>query len=142
MKKFLRIKFFAAPTAPRDFELLTRFKRSQFGTDLRQCACISDSAAPSLSFSIPSFYSLYFPIELNGEMLIGQNYSHDYSATLLAEMHISSCLNANVSHTTLTYRHITKHMWHYKPNSAYFMTKKTILAVRLFVVWLPFHYFD
>ena len=46
---------FGAPTAPRAFELLTRFKRSRFGTDLRQCACISVSAAPSLSFSISSF---------------------------------------------------------------------------------------
>ena len=28
------------------------------------------------------FSSLHFSIELNGEMLIGQNESHDYSATL------------------------------------------------------------
>ena len=53
---------FGAPTAPRAFELLTHFKWSQFGTDLRQCACISDSAAPSLSFSIPPFLQSIFPL--------------------------------------------------------------------------------
>ena len=51
---------FGAPTAPRAFELLTRFKRSQFGTDLRQCVCISDSAAASLSFSITPFLHSIF----------------------------------------------------------------------------------
>ena len=81
---------------------------------------------PISIFLYPSFSSVYFPIELKGEMLIGENKSHDYSATVLAEMHISSCLNANVSHTTRTCRHITKHNWHYKANSAYFMAKKTI----------------
>ena len=107
-----------------------------FGTDLRQC---------SISFFLyHSFYSVYFPIDLNGKMLIGENKSHDYSATVLVEIHITSCLNANVSHTTLTYRHITKHIWHYKPNYVYFTAKKNYLAVRLFVrvVWLPFNHFD
>ena len=33
---------------------------------------------PIYIFLYPSFSSLYFPIELNGEMLIGQNESHDY----------------------------------------------------------------
>ena len=41
---YLFLPVFGAPTAPRAFELLTRFKRSQFSTDLRQCSCISDSS--------------------------------------------------------------------------------------------------
>ena len=48
---------------------LAHFKRSQFGTDLRQGSSFSDF-----------FYSVYFAIDLNGEMLIGQNEPHDYSA--------------------------------------------------------------
>ena len=43
---------FGAPTAARAFELFTCFKRSQFGTDLRQCLCFSNSAVP---FSITLF---------------------------------------------------------------------------------------
>ena len=31
-------------------------------------------------FFYRSFYFVYFAIDLNGEMLIGQNESHDYSA--------------------------------------------------------------
>ena len=115
---------FATSTAPRALELLTRFKRSQFGTDLRQCSCFSDSEATSLSLSISFFLHSIFVIELNGEMLIGENSSHDYSATVHVEIHISSCLNANVSHTILTYRHIKQHIWHYKQNSADFTAKK------------------
>ena len=57
---------FGAPTAPRAFELLTRFKRSQFGTDLRQCPCISDSTAPSPSFSITPFIPSIFPLSWMG----------------------------------------------------------------------------
>ena len=71
--------FFGAPTAPRAFELLARFKRSQFGTDLRQCSCFSDSVSIFLSL-YHAFYSVYFPINLNGEMLIDENESHDYSS--------------------------------------------------------------
>ena len=37
---------------------------------------------PISIFLYPSFSSLYFPIELNGEMLIGQDESYDYSASL------------------------------------------------------------
>ena len=70
---------FGAPTAPRAFEPLTRFKRSQFGTDLRQCSCRSDF----LSFFITVFIPFYFAINLNGEMMIGQNESHDYSAEVV-----------------------------------------------------------
>ena len=62
----LSIPVFGGPTAPRAFELLARFKRSQFGTDLRQCACISDSAAPSLSFSITPFIPSIFPLSWMG----------------------------------------------------------------------------
>ena len=39
-------------------------------------------------------------------------------ADVLAEIHFSRRLNANISHATLTNRHITKHIWRYKPNSA------------------------
>ena len=95
------------------------------GYDLRQGSCVSDSAAPSPSF-YPSFCSLYFTIELNGEMLIAENESRGHSAAVLAEMHISSCLSANVSRATLAHRRITKHIWHYKPNSAYFTAKGTL----------------
>ena len=70
---------FGAPTAPRAFELLTHFKRSQFGTDLRQCSCFSDFFLFSFFF-YHRFYFLYFVIDLNGEMLTGQNEPHDYSA--------------------------------------------------------------
>ena len=62
----LFLPVFGAPTAPRAFELLTHFKQSQFGTDLRQCSCISDSAAPSLSFSIPPFLQSIFPLSWMG----------------------------------------------------------------------------
>ena len=64
---------FGAPTAPRAFELLTRFKRSQFGTDLRQCLRFRNF------FPFHSLYSVYFAIDLNGEMLIGQNESRLFS---------------------------------------------------------------
>ena len=37
-------------------------------------------ATPFLSFFITLFIHFYFAIDLNGEMLIGQNESHDYSA--------------------------------------------------------------
>ena len=57
---------------------------------------------PISIFLYPSFSSVYLPIEFNGEMLIGENESHDYSATVPTEMNISSCLKANISHTTLT----------------------------------------
>ena len=60
-------EMFGAPTAPRAFELLTRFKRSQFGTDLRQCLCISDSATQSLSFSITPFIPSIFLLTWMGE---------------------------------------------------------------------------
>ena len=60
------ITVFGTPTAPRAFELLTRFTRSQFGTNLRQCACISDSAAPSLSFSITPFLQSIFQLSWMG----------------------------------------------------------------------------
>ena len=43
--------------APRAFELLTRIKRTQFGTDLRQCSCFSDSVSTFLSF----FTTLFIP---------------------------------------------------------------------------------
>ena len=99
---------FGAPTAPRAFELLAHFNQSQFGTDLRQCSCFSDSVSIFLSFFITLFIIFYFPIDLNGEMLIGENSSHDYSATVHAEIHTSSCLSVNISHTTLTYRHVNK----------------------------------
>ena len=112
---------------------------SQFYVWQSQAVLVFQRLCGTISFFLyHSFYSVYFPIELNGEMLIGQNESHDYSDTVLAKMHISSCLNANDSHTTLTYRHITKHIWQYKPNSAYF-TKNTVCQfVR--VVWLPFNH--
>ena len=48
-----------------------------------QAVCVYKQLHGPISiFLYPSFYSVYFPIELNGEMLIGQNKSHDYSATL------------------------------------------------------------
>ena len=47
-------------TAPRAFELLTRFKQSQFGTDLRQCSSFSNSTEPSFSFSITLFIPSIF----------------------------------------------------------------------------------
>ena len=39
---------------------------SQFGTDLRQCSCISNSAATSLSFSITIFIPSIFPLSWMG----------------------------------------------------------------------------
>ena len=109
--------FFGAPTAHRAFwaidtlqTVTVRYRSQAVLVFQRFCFYLS-------IFLYCSFYSFYFPIYWNGEMLIGVNSSHDYSTTVLAELHISSCLNANVSHTTLTYRHITKHIWHYKPHS-------------------------
>ena len=46
---------FGASTAPRACELLTHFKRSQFGTDLRQCSCFRDFF-PLLFLFYHSFY--------------------------------------------------------------------------------------
>ena len=49
---------------------------------------ISGSACAGIYFFLSFFfyhslYSIYFAIDLNGEMLIGQNESHDYSADWL-----------------------------------------------------------
>ena len=53
-------------------------------------------------FLYHSFCSLHFPIELNGEMLIGQKKSHDYSTTMLTKMHISLVVQATrVLHTDI-----------------------------------------
>ena len=54
--------FFGAPTAPRAFELLTRFKWSHLGTDLRQCSCFRDFVLFSLSFSITLFIRSILPL--------------------------------------------------------------------------------
>ena len=63
---YLFLPIFGAPTAPRAFELLTGFKRSQFGTDLRQYLCISNSTAPSPSFSITPFIPSIFSLSWMG----------------------------------------------------------------------------
>ena len=57
---------FGTPTAPRAFQLLTRFKWSQFGTDLRQCSCFSDSVSIFLSFCITLFISFNLPLTWMG----------------------------------------------------------------------------
>ena len=96
--------FWLSPTAPRAFELLTRFKRSQFGTDLRQCFIY-------LSFLF--VFLLLFLFHLICHWLEWGDADWrklTIQADVLAEIHIYRCLNANVSHTTLTYRHITKHI--------------------------------
>ena len=115
---------FGAPTAPRAFELLTHFKRSQFGTDLRQCSGFSDSVSIFLSFVITLFISFNLPLTWMGRCWLAKTNHMTIQADVVAEIHISCCLNANVSHTTLTYRHITKHICHYKPNSADCTAKK------------------
>ena len=90
--------FFGAPTAPRAFELLTRFKWSQFGTDLRQCLCFRNFFLFSFFF-FHSLYSVYFAIDLNGEMLIGQNESRLFSSRRVVrqwnEMKLMICVGSD-----------------------------------------------
>ena len=88
-------RFFGALTAPRAFELSSRFKRSQFGTDLRQCFVYQEFLSLLSSFFCHSLYSVYFAINLNGEMLIGENESHDYSATLLHWRYVGLKMDQN-----------------------------------------------
>ena len=57
---------FGAPTAPRAFELLTRFKRSQFGSDLRQWSCFRNFFLFSLSFSVTLFIQCILPLTWMG----------------------------------------------------------------------------
>ena len=52
---YLFFPVFGTPTAPRAFELFTRFKRSRFSTDLRQCSCFSDTVSIFLSLFITLF---------------------------------------------------------------------------------------
>ena len=63
---------FGASTAPRAFELLTCFKRSVRYRS-QAVRVYKRLRSPISIFPYLSFYSLHFPIELNGEMLIGQN---------------------------------------------------------------------
>ena len=59
---YLFLPVFSTPTALRAFELLTRYKWSQFSTNLRQCLHMSNSASIGLSFSITPFILSIFPL--------------------------------------------------------------------------------